>query len=309
MKYKLFIYGAGKEYSHFSSCLSSYAAIFDIKGIITTKKQTFKYLDGRKCFTIDEFEEKDFDFIIIAVEEWKEIADTLRSKGVSENKIIRSSVFYSPNFNFDKYLWVKESDPTIFSNMCLAGVIYKELGLKTLSPTINMTCINGDYIKFLENWEYYCSKKIRAYTKEEYDASFVPFHNFIPRGIIENKVTWFFNHYHSDKDGIAAWEKGVNRINRKNIVALAALESDKDAYAFEQLRIEKKIGFYYKDLHLEHVLYLKEWDKAKVRYENGGNFLSFVVRYCSNSYQYSSCIDWIHFLYNQNNYIRFLEEV
>nr|WP_304970214.1 DUF1919 domain-containing protein [uncultured Schaedlerella sp.] len=308
MEYKIFIYGAGKEYAHFSSYVNSYTGIFDIQGIITTEKQIFKYLDGRQCFTIDEIEEKEFDFIIIAVQAWREVAAILWSKGIPENKIIRSTVFYNPNFDFAKYLWVKESQPTIFSNMCLAGVIYKELGLRSLSPTINMTCVGDGYIEFLKNWEYYCSKEIRPYTKQEYDDSFVPFHNFIPRGIIGDKVTWFFNHFQSEEEGITKWGDGLKRINKNNIVAIAGLESDEDAYAFEQLPIEKKIGFYYKDLNLEHVLYLKEWDNAHVRYENAGNFLTFVVRYCSNSYQYSSFIDWINFLYNQKNYVRFFEQ-
>lgn len=305
MKYKLFIYGAGREYARFSSYLSSYSSLFDIEGIITTEKQVFKYIDGRKCFTIDEIAGGDFDFIIIAVQEWKEIASILWSKGIAEEKIIRSSVFYNPNFDFAKYLWVKESKPTIFSNMCLGGIVYKELGLKSLSPTINMICMDSCYIEFLKDWKYYCSKEMRTYTEEEYDSSFVHFHNFIPRGIIDNKVTWIFNHYKSGKEGVDAWKKRVMRINRDNIIAIAALEHDKDAYAFEQLSIEKKLGFYYKDLHLEHVLYLKKWNNAYTRYENAGNFMAFVVRYCSNSYQYSSCIDWIKFLYDGNDYVRF----
>lgn len=306
MKYKAFIYGAGREYARFSSYLNSYRNVFDIRGIITTKKQMFRYIDGWKCFTIDEIKGEEFDFIIIAAgQAWKEIAHILWSKGISEQRIIRSSVFFNPSFCFDKYLCVKESKPTIFSNMCLGGVIYKELGIKSLSPTINMTCMSDNYIEFLKNWEYYCSKEIRSYTKEEYDNSFVDFHPFIPRGMIENRVTWFFSHYESEEDGIAAWKKGIGRMNRKNIVALAALEKDRDAYAFERLPIEKKLGFYYKDLGLEHVLCLKEWDNQYVRYEHGGNFMSFVVRYCSNSYQYSSYIDWIKYLYDQKDYVRF----
>ena len=308
MRYKTYIYGAGKEYARLSSYLNSYSGILDIRGIITTEKQSFKYIDGRECFTIDEIAGEEFDFIIIAVgQKWKEIANILWSKGISEKKIIRGSVFYNPNFDFGKYLWVKDSEPTIFSNMCLGGVIYKELGMKSLSPTINMACISRDYIEFLRNWEHYCSTEIRAYTKEEYENSFVAFHNFIPRGMMDNKVTWFFSHYQSAEDGIAAWEKRVKRMNRNNIVVLAALERDEDAYAFDQLPIKKKLGFYYKDMHLEHVLYLKKWNDARVRQEAGGNFQSFVVRYCSNSYQYSSFIDWIKFLYDQSDYVRFLE--
>lgn len=121
MKYKLFIYGAGKEYNRLSSYLCSYSSMFDVVGIITTQKQCFQYVDGRKCFTIDEIGEEDFDFIVIAVQAWKEIANILWGRGIPEKKIIRSSVFYNPNFDFNKYLFVKESKPTIFSNMCLGG--------------------------------------------------------------------------------------------------------------------------------------------------------------------------------------------
>lgn len=47
--------------------------------------------------------------------------------------------------------------PTIISNNCNATFIYKDLGLKFYSPTINLFFSINDFIKFIENMDYYLS--------------------------------------------------------------------------------------------------------------------------------------------------------
>lgn len=61
----------------------------------------------------------EMDYIIIAVQKWREIADILIQYEIDEEKIIRSTVFYYPNFNLDDYLRLKKSNVTILSNFCL----------------------------------------------------------------------------------------------------------------------------------------------------------------------------------------------
>jgi len=303
-KYKIYIYGAGKEYNRLSSYLSAYDYLFEIMGIMTTHKQPFHSVDGRRCVTVHEINDE-VDYIIIAAEDWKSIAEVLWSRGVPEEKIIRSSVFYLPNFNFADYLKIREEKISILSNNCLAGIIYKELGLKVLSPTINMSCIGRDYITFLEHYKYYCSKEMRAYTEEDYERCRKGFHDFIPKGMIDNKITWIFNHYLDAETGIEAWKKGLERLNYQNIVALAALQSDEEAYDFEALPIKRKLGFYYKELHLEHVIHVKEFNDLQERYHFEGNWLAYVVQYGSSLNQCIPHVDWIKFLSGKEDFLRF----
>ena len=48
-------------------------------------------------------------------------------------------------------------DVSIISMNCTGGILYHDLGLKFLSPTINLFFRAEDFIKFCENLDYYLS--------------------------------------------------------------------------------------------------------------------------------------------------------
>ena len=48
-------------------------------------------------------------------------------------------------------------DFSIISNNCWAGFVYSKFGLEYTTPTIGMGIVDDDYIKFLENMDYYSS--------------------------------------------------------------------------------------------------------------------------------------------------------
>lgn len=50
---------------------------------------------------------------------------------------------------------LKNENFTILASECAGGVIYHKLGLKFLSPTINLWFKPSDFLKFLNNLEYY----------------------------------------------------------------------------------------------------------------------------------------------------------
>ena len=52
---------------------------------------------------------------------------------------------------------IKNKNFTIISNNCTAGFIYHDLGLKFLTPTINLFIRTDEYITFANNLEYYLS--------------------------------------------------------------------------------------------------------------------------------------------------------
>lgn len=69
----------------------------------------------------------------------------------SYRKILRLKIDY----NNRKRL--KNKNFTIISSNCIGGVLYHELGLKFLSPTINMYLRPNEFIKFCQNMRYYLS--------------------------------------------------------------------------------------------------------------------------------------------------------
>ena len=50
---------------------------------------------------------------------------------------------------------LKNENFTIISNNCVAGFIYKKLGLQYKTPTIGLFFFSEDYIDFLEDIQYY----------------------------------------------------------------------------------------------------------------------------------------------------------
>lgn len=104
-----------------------------------------KRIDGFDIQRIEDVDLSECDYIILTSKKyWREMYKKCLECGIGEEKIIQGSVFELPWFDFNEYIKVKMAKPTIFSNFCSAGVIYRELGLKFFSPTINMIC-EGSY--------------------------------------------------------------------------------------------------------------------------------------------------------------------
>ena len=103
-KIKCYIYGAGNEYNRFCSYLPLYEDRIDILGVITTEWQGFSKIDGFSWIRFEEIEKTEWDYVIIAVRNWKEIAGILERQGIFKEKMIRSSSFYVPFFNLEDFL-------------------------------------------------------------------------------------------------------------------------------------------------------------------------------------------------------------
>lgn len=64
---------------------------FNILGIITTEKN-YKFVDGFLCITPCDIKSHSFDYIIIAIDNWKEPYRLLKGLGIEDEKIIRGGV-------------------------------------------------------------------------------------------------------------------------------------------------------------------------------------------------------------------------
>lgn len=105
---------------------------------------------------------------------------------------------------------LKNKDVTILAHNCLGGVWYHDLGLKFLSPTINLYIMPSHFIKFITNLEFYL--KQRLVFKEEFPMKY-------PVGMLDD-ITIFFIHYHTAEEAAYCWDKRKERINWNNICLL-----------------------------------------------------------------------------------------
>lgn len=77
---------------------------------------------------------------------------------------------------------LKNKDFSLISNNCNGGVLLHDLGLRFNSPFVNLAIYAEDYVKYLENFDYYNSLEIKfvdnpgLHPVGVLDDVFYPFH-------------------------------------------------------------------------------------------------------------------------------------
>ena len=301
---KCYIYGAGCMYNRIMGRVHLSADV-NVMGVITTDPPVSRTLDGYQRMRADDADWHDVDYVIIAVEDWKPIFSIITEYGVPDEKILNGKVFELPYFNLRDYLQLKSSRPSIVSNTCLGGRVYKELGLEMHTPCINAVCLDDkQYIDFLKDFKTLTDRDIVPIKQDErisypgtYNREF-----FMPQGDLGGKIKWCFPHEDIDI-ALSNWNRRRKKINYENISCLMIPFSDEGAFEFDQLEVERKLGFYYKDLGLKSVVYTPEWNDPDVQRSYDFNYVMFVHRYATNV-EGKGRVNWIDFLRGSNTYLR-----
>jgi len=102
---------------------------------------------------------------------------------------------------------LKNKEFTIISSNCLSGVISHDLGLKFLSPTVNLYIPPAYFIRFLEDLPHYLGL----------DLAFVDNYGLpYPVAVLED-VPVFFIHYKTKQEALEKWEARKKRIRWDNL--------------------------------------------------------------------------------------------
>lgn len=104
---------------------------------------------------------------------------------------------------------------SIISMNCTGGILYHDLGLQFLSPTVNMFMRAEDFIKFCENLEYYLN--IDTFKKCS-DPNIIGDRTY-PVAMLGD-IYLFLVHYHSVEEAQSKWNARKRRINKDKIVIL-----------------------------------------------------------------------------------------
>ncbi|MDD4689439.1 MAG: DUF1919 domain-containing protein [Eubacteriales bacterium] len=122
--------------------------------------------------------------------------------------------------------------PSIICSTCIGGMIYNNLGLKFMSPTINLWITPSDFTKICSDMEKYINTELCFIDDDEYD---------FPVGKLDDVII-YFQHYHTKKEAYDKWEERKKRIDFDNLYIIT---DDKDLTAKE---IETLINSRYKRL-------------------------------------------------------------
>lgn len=132
-------------------------------------------------------------------------------------------------FYFNNRIKLKNKNITILSNNCTAGIIYHELKLKFLSPTINLLMEKFDFLNFVEHIEDYKKSKLVEVKEPE-----KPY----PVGILINDkygdIRIEFMHYKSFNEAEEKWNKRFERINTNNLFVILDIGPQVDPLLMEK---------------------------------------------------------------------------
>lgn len=151
-------------------------------------------------------------------------------------------------------LRLKNRTPSIIASNCIGTFIYYDMKLRYLSPTINLSFDMNDYVRFLENLEWYLEQPVAPYEDERFNY---------PCGMIGD-VEIRFNHYKTFEEAAAKWEERKKRIDWDNLFVIG-VERDNCTYEtlqrFDALRFKNKVIFTCKTYpEFESAYYLPGFD-------------------------------------------------
>ena len=127
--------------------------------------------------------------------------------------------------------------PTIIASDCFGGVVYHNLGLKFMSPTINLYIEKEEFIDFVNNLPQYLDAEL----VEIKDPN-----KKFPVGQLEcndKKITINFMHYKTFEEAKEKWNERKQRVDYSNIyiIQLVVDATKDDIESFDKLPYKNKM--------------------------------------------------------------------
>lgn len=288
--YRILIWGSGAEYSRHINSVKYLELLnqLSIIGITSNDPDIINCLDGIPFFKKEDISCLSYDYIFVALENPFVITEEATKYGIDINILIPIKIASIPNIDFNDYINLKNSNISIFSSNCWAGICYHTLGLPFMSPTINMFESENDFIKLMKNLKHYLAQPVQ-YCKNGYDdVSGLDY----PIGIIDD-VLLYFNHYNNFDDAANMWQTRAARVNYNNIAVVAFTESEETVYDFESIPYSNKIIFTPLDISSP--------SSIKISKDNQGRLWAPV---CATASSAKNLIDVISFLNGKNDFAR-----
>ena len=117
---------------------------------------------------------------------------------------------------------------SFISQNCIGGIIYHDMEQKFLTPTINLYLMANDFVKFVENLEYYLNQELIMLDGTE-----------VVTGKIDDLEIYFL-HYHSNEEALNKWNDRKQRINFEKIFVI---QTDRDGFDDDTFTRFKRLSY------------------------------------------------------------------
>ena len=198
------------------------------------------------------------------------------------------SVFYNkyyPLTVFNKYKAkrrIKNKDFSLICGNCMGGLIYHQLDLPFMSPTVNMRILQKDFYKFVHNIKDYLN-----YTFVEIES----IEDGIPTGRLKDIIV-VFTHFSCFNDAVDAWKKRSKRVNYNNLWIIATDAdgvTEEDISALNDIPCRGMVVFTAKKYDYPYCFQLKE-------FEPQGHVGNILKRTLSGKRYYEQYFDYVAWL-------------
>lgn len=257
--YTVIIWGAGKCYHKYFNNIKYEEAKGNIKVVGVISKDTFiSEFDGYRHLNKRAVLDVLYDYIIVMAEGkmYDEIIQEAVALNIPRECLIKGEVLSVPGFDFRSYIGIKKSRVSIIADCCWGGMVSHRMCLPFLSPFINTYVKKNDYIKLLENLEYYLKQPVECDTYQTLTNTFPV--------LRLDDICVYASHDLAYEEVIHNWRKRTERINFDNLLVEMRIDSDYEmAERFQRLPYKNKIGFSSVKMNYDSVVWMPEYEYEK----------------------------------------------
>lgn len=156
---------------------------------------------------------------------------------------------------------LRSKEITLLTPNCLGGILYHDLGLRFLSPTVNLMMTQTDFLDFVMHLDEYINGEFEFIKIEEHKCPCA----YLSRSNSDKRIKDVFTHYNDEKEALDKWNSRKERINKDNIFIFIE-ERDgitkQDLEKLASLKVKGIVAFTcneYKDM--PYAVYLPKYHK------------------------------------------------
>lgn len=117
-----------------------------------------------------------------------------------------------------------KKDISLISQQCIGGVIYHDMEMQFLSPTINLYLESQDFLKLVENLTFYMEIPIKIKKENDLIIGYL------------NDIKIIFLHYNEEEKAKEKWEERKKRIKWDKIFVICTDRDGFDNKCFERFK-------------------------------------------------------------------------
>lgn len=157
---------------------------------------------------------------------------------------------------------LENREVTFLTPNCIGGILFHDLGLKFLSPTVNLMMTQTDFLEFVLHMDDYLNGTFTFIKHKEHKCPCA----YLSSDNLDKEILVVFTHYDNEEQALDKWNSRKERMNNDNIFVFIE-ERDgltkKDIEKLSELKVRGVVAFTcneYKDI--PYAVYLPKYHKS-----------------------------------------------